>query len=71
MISHRIEAPFLYAGNGETDFVMDKGNFDIKDRVHERVGLSEWKLEEGDNAYIITLYDGKGREVGRRKIIMS
>ena len=42
---------------------MDVGNFDIEDKGFERVGFSEWSVQEGVNAFIMTLNDGKQNEV--------
>ena len=53
----------MFVGKGETEFSMDKGNFDITDRVYDRIGLSAWTHKEGENAHIITMEDDKGEKV--------
>ena len=45
LISHSAERPALYLGRGEETITMYRGNFDIRDRVSQRIAL---RLEGGD-----------------------
>ncbi|XP_050413831.1 sulfoquinovosidase isoform X1 [Patella vulgata] len=52
VIDHTKEKPFLYAGRGTTDFEEDRGNFDIRDYVLQRLDLkliSRTEPTDGDD----------------------
>jgi alpha-glucosidase len=44
LISHSCDAPFVYAGQGREQIEMYRGNFQIEDRLVERVALRDWEL---------------------------
>ena len=39
LLRHRKEAPAFFLGRGRAQIAMDRGNFDIADRLDERVAL--------------------------------
>lgn len=48
IVSHSSKNPFIFAGKGEATFDMYRGNYDIKDYVIERIGLTEFEAA-GEN----------------------
>ncbi len=53
ILEHRTEAPCLYAGAGEPEIDMYRGNFQIRDYVSERIGLADFSVEmKGEEAHV-------------------
>ena len=46
IVSHSKENPFVFVGKGNATFDMYRGNYDIKDYVIERVGLTNFEVIE-------------------------
>ena len=47
LISHSAERPALFVGRGNESITMFRGNFDVRDRVWERIALRFEKYEGG------------------------
>ena len=44
IISHSVKNPFVFVGKGKSTFDMYRGNYDIKDYIIERIGLSNFEI---------------------------
>ena len=55
LLSHSFEKPFIFAGYGEAQYDMYRGNFDIQDYVVERVPLRYIAVKEQQNGCVIEL----------------
>lgn len=55
IISHSLDNPFIYAGHGQSNIDMYRGNFKIKDYVVERSPLSYATISETKDIYTIEL----------------
>ena len=54
VIEHRQDAPFAYMGRGRESVSMYRGNFDIVDRMDERIGLGDADVARRGDGYLIT-----------------
>lgn len=54
VMTHSPEAPALFLGVGKADIRMFRGNFDIQDRVEERLALRLAGIDEGDSETVLT-----------------
>ena len=58
VLSHRADDPFMYTGRGNELVQMYRGNFQIEDRILERVGLVDWEFPD-----LAASYPGSGSQV--------
>lgn len=68
IISHTKRNPLIHIGRGEAQFNMYRGNFDIKDYVVERIGLTDFeikgnniRLSRGDSFVNLEINESGGR----------
>jgi len=59
LLEHTKANPCVHAGRGVETVDMYRGNFDIRDRLEERIGLGEFIIREANGVYRITLYRDK------------
>jgi len=60
IIEHSLSTPAVFLGQGEANYDMYRGNFDITDYVTERLPLKQFKVvESGSQAQICLLLDGE------------
>ncbi|MDF2504726.1 MAG: family 31 glycosyl hydrolase, alpha-glucosidase, partial [Clostridium sp.] len=59
IITHTLEKPWIYAGNGEATYDMFRGNFKIKDYLIEKVALSNFEISQKKDEIIVTFSKGK------------
>ncbi|HJO93541.1 MAG TPA: alpha-glucosidase [Victivallales bacterium] len=62
LISHSIDKPFIFIGDGKATYDMYRGNFKIQDYLQERVGLIEFSISEFEGVCFINFYR-EGEEV--------
>ena len=55
IINHSLDHPFLYVGNGETQFINIEGHFDIRDRLEQRIGVKIFEVDEDENQVTIVM----------------
>lgn len=70
IISHSKENPFVFVGKGNATFDMYRGNYDIKDYVIERVGLTNFEVIEENKIkffrgeeFLVAKFEEKDRRV--------
>lgn len=63
IVSHRPGAPCLFAGRGEEQMEMYRGNFCIEDRVFERCPLAHVRVERADEGWRISFAAHEGGPV--------
>ncbi|MBU1080992.1 MAG: alpha-glucosidase, partial [Spirochaetes bacterium] len=61
LLGHAPGAPMAYVGRGSELVEMYRGNFDIQDRLSERVGLAEFEIDESGPRQRISLFGGRYR----------
>lgn len=57
LIKHTSEDPFISAGRGDSSIDMFRGNFEIKENLKEKIGLSNFQISEDGKE--IKLYKGE------------
>ncbi|MBN2875665.1 MAG: hypothetical protein JXM71_11265 [Spirochaetales bacterium] len=60
VIKHTRAAPCAYVGRGVEAVVAYRGNFDIQDRLEERIGLGDFSIGDDGEAYRVTLTSAQG-----------
>lgn len=55
LIEHSQQSPFAFAGSGEAEYKMYRGNFDIEDYLESRVPLKYFEIEEKEDYSLLTL----------------
>lgn len=55
ILRHSLKQPCLWIGCGDADIQMFRGNFSIKDKLIERIGLTEFQIEKSTDGYCIHL----------------
>ncbi|MFW5889329.1 MAG: alpha-glucosidase [Bacillota bacterium] len=78
LIEHSHKSPFIFAGSGDAEYKMYRGNFEIEDYLESRVPLKYFQIEEESNYSLITLKSSiegglslkikAGLEAGRLKL---
>src|SRR6056297_2042052 len=78
LIEHSQQSPFAFAGSGDAEYKMYRGNFEIEDYLESRVPLKYFQIEEEANYSLITLKSSSegglslkikaGLEAGRLKL---
>ncbi len=59
LITHTRDNPWMYAGSGEGVFDMYRGNFEISDRLAEKMALRDFHAEKVEDGYRITFSRGE------------
>lgn len=79
LLRHRPDRPCLYVGRGQADIEMFRGNFNVKDRLTEKIALTDWQAEEVSQGWHIKLNRGSAAQAtlklteqeGRLKIVVE
>lgn len=55
LIKHSMISPFVFVGEGEADYKMYRGNFDIDDYLESRIPLKYFEIKKENKSYLIKL----------------
>lgn len=59
LLQHSAQRPCLSVGQGEADIEMFRGNFSIKDNLHEKLALTACAIRDSDAGLCVTLSRGE------------
>lgn len=55
IIKHSVDSPFVFVGEGEAEYKMYRGNFEIENYLQSRIPLIYFEIEKEANYYLIKL----------------
>ncbi len=55
LIEHSHKLPFIFAGSGDAEYKMYRGNFEIEDYLESRVPMKYFEIEEKEDYSLLTL----------------
>ncbi|PHI29445.1 Alpha-xylosidase [Budvicia aquatica] len=69
ILRHTEQAPCLWIGGGEADIEMFRGNFNIKDRLNEKIALTDTSIIAQPDGW--TVYFSRGNTLGSTLVITT
>ena len=67
ILRHTVQAPCLWVGGGEADIEMFRGNFSIKDRLNEKIALTDTVITRQSEGWIV--HFSRGESLGTTLVI--